>query len=250
MKRRILCVIVIVMMCLGLAVSASATSDLAQAESIHLLDVADILSNTEEMQLTEKLEEVSAKYDAQIVVVTFESTDGSLEELANAVYNMGFGYGQNRDGVLLVVSMDPREYHIIGNGFAGNAVDINAIDDIGEAIRSDLSTGDYADAFDTFADKCEYYLDGYLNGFPFNFGKNLIIALVVGLVIGLIVVLILRGQLKSVRSKNQAADYVKPGSMQVTVARDFFLYRTVTRTKKESNSKSSGSSRSSGGGSF
>ena len=67
----------------------------------------------------------------------------------------------------------------------------------------------------------------------------------------LVVALILKGQLKSVRKQNQANVYVKPGSMQLTTSNDFFLYRTVDRTKKESSSSSSsGSSRNVGGGSF
>jgi uncharacterized protein len=84
--------------------------------------------------------------------------------------------------------------------------------------------------------------------------KTLLICAGVGLVIGLIVVLILKGQLKSVRRQNQANAYIRPGSMQVTVARDLFLYRNVTKTRRQSNNSSGGSSgggsRHVGGGSF
>jgi uncharacterized membrane protein YgcG len=81
--------------------------------------------------------------------------------------------------------------------------------------------------------------------------QNLLICLVIGIIAGVVVAFILKGQLKTVRKQNQANVYVKPGSMQVTVHNDFFLYRDVTRTKKQSSSSSgSGSSRSTGGGSF
>ena len=94
-------------------------------------------------------------------------------------------------------------------------------------------------------------LDGYLNGFPFNFGETFVICLIIGAIAGIITVLVLKGQLKTVRQQNQANVYVKPGSMQITVHRDLFLYREVSRVKKESNNSSkSGSSRSTGGGSF
>ena len=118
-------------------------------------------------------------------------------------------------------------------------------------IVSDLSDGDYAAAFDEFAEQCDYYLDGHINGFPFNFGKNLLICLIIGIVAGVVVAFVLKGQLKTVRKQNQANVYVKPGSMQVTVRNDFFLYREVSKSRKESSSSSgSGSSRSTGGGSF
>lgn len=128
---------------------------------------------------------------------------------------------------------------------------MDQIDAISEAIVSDLSDGDYADAFITFADNCTYYLDGYLNGFPFHVGKHLLIALIVGIIAGIVVAIILKKQLKSVRQQKQANVYIKSGSMQITASRDLFLYREVSRTRKQSsNSSGSGSSRNVGGGKF
>ena len=218
-----------------------------------VFDNADLLSDEEELALTEKLSGISGTYNAQIVVCTINSIDGGdIDEFLEYIYDyMEFGYGENRDGVLLLVCMDPREYRILSNGFAGVAIDSGDIDSIGDVIVSDLSDGDYTAAFDAFADQCGYYLDGYINGFPFNFGKNLLICLIIGIVAGVVVAFVLKGQLKTVRKQNQANVYVKPGSMQVTVRNDFFLYREVSKTKKESSSSSgSGSSRSTGGGSF
>ena len=78
-----------------------------------------------------------------------------------------------------------------------------------------------------------------------------IAAMIIGLVIALIVTGIMRSKLKSVRHKVAASDYVRPGSMHVTVRRDFYLYRTVSRRPKpKSSGGSSGSRRSGGGGSF
>ena len=216
-------------------------------------DEAELLNESDELALEEKLADLSSKHDAQIVVCTIESMDGGdIDEFLGYLYDeMDFGYGENHDGVLLLVCMDPREYRILSNGFAGEAIDSGDIDSIGDEIVSYLSDGDYAAAFDEFADQCDSYLDGYLNGYPFNAGKKLAISLIIGILAGVIVAFVLKGQLKTVRKQNQASNYVKPGSMQVTVHNDFFLYRDVTRTKKESsNSSSGGSSRSSGGGSF
>ena len=227
--------------------------DILAVEEYLVFDEAELLNDSEELALEEKLADLSSKYDAQIVVCTIASMDGGdIDEFLGYLYDeMGFGYGENHDGVLMLVCMDPREYRILSNGFAGEAIDSGDIDSIGDVIVSDLSDGNYAAAFDKFADQCDYYLEGFVNGFPFNFGKNLVICLIIGIVAGLIVAFVLKGQLKTVRKQNQANVYVKPGSMQVTVHNDFFLYRDVTRTKKESSSSSSGgSSRSTGGGSF
>ena len=223
-------------------------------DNLLVWDEAELLNETEVAQLNSKLESISKKYKAEIRVVTLSSMDGGdIDEFLEYLYDeSGFGYGENHDGVLLVVCMDPQEYRILSNGFAGEAITSGDIDAIGEAFKSDLSDGNYADAFDTFADKCEYYLDGHINGFPFNTGKNLLICLGIGLVVALIVTGVWKNQLKSVRKQSAANAYVKAGTMQITQSGDFFMYRNVTKTQKQSSSSSgsSGSSRSTGGGSF
>ena len=228
-------------------------TDKSEAETYFLYDEADLLTDAQEAALEKKLADVSGTYNAQLVICTIASMEGAdIDRYLDYLYdNMGFGYGENHDGVLLLVCMDPREYRILSNGFAGVAIDGDAIDAMGDAFVSDLSDGNYAVAFTEFADQCVYYLDGHLNGFPFNFGKNLLISLVIGIAVGLIVAFILKSQLKTVRKQDQANVYVKQGSMNLTHQSDIYLYRTVSRTKKQSSSSGSGgTARSKGGGSF
>ena len=187
--------------------------------------------------------------------MTTNSLDGkSIDSYLSSTYDAeGFGYGENHDGVLLLICMEAREWRILSNGFAGEAIDPDAIEKIGEAFTSDLSDGNYAEAFDTFADKCEYYLDGYLNGFPFEFGKALLISLGVGILIALGITKGWKKQLKSVQKQSKANAYVKAGSMKITQSGDYFMYRNLTKTQRQKSSSSSsggGSSRSTGGGSF
>lgn len=248
MKKRFTYFLLAVVLCFSLGLGVS-------AQESFLFDEADLLSSAEEAALAQKLADLSETYQAQILVYTAATTEGGdIDYHLNNLYDSrGFGYGQAHDGVLLLICMDVREYRILSNGFAADAIGGSEIDAIGEAIVSDLSDGNYADAFTEFADQVAYYLDGHINGFPFNFGKNLLTALIVGAIVGLITVFVLKGQLKSVYMQNQANVYVRSGSMQVTDSREFFLYREVRRVKKESSSSSgssSGSSRHTGGGKF
>lgn len=248
MKRKLISVFLVLLLCLSMTMPA-----LAEAGQF-IFDNADLLTDAEEAALTEKLASVSQSYNAEIVIETIASMDGgNVDEYLEQTYDsMGMGYGDQHDGVLLLVCMDPREWRILSNGYAGEAIDPERIEMIGDVIVRDLSDGNYAAAFDSFANECEYFLNGHLNGFPFEPEATLVICLGIGIVAGLIVALILKGQLKSVYKQNQANDYVKQGSMKVTVANDLYLYREVSRTKKESSNKSSGSGspRSTGGGSF
>lgn len=250
MKRKIISFAMVILLCLGMTVVCSAAADF-------VVDGADLLSESEESALRATLADLSGKYNVQIAVATVSSTNGAgADRFVEDFYDDGaYGYGADNAGVLLLVCMDEREYRILSNGFAADAITMEYIDYISDAIVSDLSYGDYASAFEIFADECDYYINGYINGFPFDFGTNLVLALIVGLVVGLIVASVLKAQLTSVRRQNQANVYVKEGSMKITRACDYFMYRTVTRTEKpksnsSSSSSSSGSSRNVGGGRF
>ena len=234
------------------------TTDAAMPENEQLLyDEADLLTDSEEVTLVEKLKDVSRACNAQLVVVTIASMDGGdIDSYVDYLYDsMGFGYGENHDGVLLLVCMDPREYRILSNGYAGTAIGPDQIDTLCDFMETYLPNGHYTSAFHSFVDQSGEFLEYYLMGSPFKVGKSLAISLIIGIIAGLIVAFILKGQLKSVRKQDQAYGYVKPGSMTVNIQYDIFLYRTVTRTKKqkrvESTSSGSGdTARSKGGGSF
>ncbi len=227
------------------------------AEERFLYDDADLLTDTEEAALVQKLADVSHACNAQLVVVTIASMDGGdIDAFVDDLYDsMGFGYGENHDGVLLLVCMDPREYRILSNGYAGTAIGPDQIDTLCDFMETYLPNGHYTTAFHSFVDQSGEFLEYYQMGSPFKAGKNLAISLIIGIIAGLIVAFILKGQLKSVRKQDQAYGYIKPGSMMVNLDYDIFLYRTVTCTKKqkrvESTSSGSGATaRSKGGGSF
>ena len=249
MKKNMTYIILTLLLCIGLSVTVF-------AQEGFLFDEADLLSASEEAVLEQKLADLSEAYQTQILVYTVATTEGgNAERLLNNLYDTkNFGYGQNRDGVMLLLCMDVREYRILSNGFAADAIGGYEIDAIGEAIVSDLSDEYYAAAFTEFADQVAYYLDGHINGFPFDFSTNLLTALLIGTIVGLITALVLKGQLKSVHKQKTANVYVKSDSMQLTDQRDLYLYRNVVRTKKESSSssrsRSTGSSRNVGGGKF
>ena len=231
--------------------------DILEVEEVFLYDEADLLTDSEEASLVEKLTEVSQARNAQIVIATIASMDGgAIDEFVHYLYDsMGFGYGENHDGALLLVCMNPRQYRILSNGYAGVAIGPDQIDTLCDFMETYLPNGHYVAAFNSFADQCDEMLEYYQAGSPFKAGKSLAISLIIGILAGLIVAFVLKGQLKSVYKQNQAHVYVKQGSMQVNIQQDIFLYRHITRTKKqkrvESTSSGSGNTaRSKGGGSF
>ena len=256
MKKRIITLIFAVLLMVTMTVSVFATDDSVitiGALSERLYDGADILTDSEEAEIASRLDVLSEKYKVDFVVATVsEVGDYTPTEYCEAYYDDGgYGIGDDRSGVLLFIAMDDGEgkgaYRIHSRGFAEVALTEDEQISIGESCATFLTAEEYASAIDSFIDDCEYQIDGEINGFPFEFGFNLVVSIVIGLVIAFIVTGIWKGQLKSVRQQTGAANYTKPGSMQITQANDFFLYRTITREKKPEKSSSSSNSSSGGG---
>lgn len=60
----------------------------------------------------------------------------------------------------------------------------------------------------------------------------LVISILIGVVVAFLVVGAMKAQLKSVRQQSGAANYVIGESLNLTVSRDMFLYKRVSRTPR------------------
>ncbi len=223
------------------------------ADERFLYDDADLLTEDQEAALMQKLETVSHTYNTQLVIATLpELGSGDIDSYVEYLYDsMGFGYGDTREGVLLLVCMDPRSYRIMSNGHAGVVIGVDQVDKLCDFMDTYLPNGHYVAAFNSFADQCEEMLAYAQAGSPFQVGKSLAISLVIGIIAGLIAVLILKSQLKSVRKQHTAHVYVQQGSMYVNLHSDIYLYRHVVATRKQEREKTTstaGASRSSNSG--
>lgn len=224
-----------------------------------LVDDADLLSESEESTLLEQLDTVSEARQLDVVVVTKQSLDGKTStEYADDFYDYnGYGFGEERDGILLLIGMEDRDWAITTTGKG-----IPIFTDAGQEYMTDkfvpyMSDGDFAKAFMTYADLCDQFIEQYdTNGAaydvgnlpksPFNVPLALFGSVGGGLVVGLIAATVMKSELKSVRAQAAAGAYTKPGSLHITDRNDLYLYNTVTRTRKpEPSSSSSGG----GGGS-
>lgn len=218
-----------------------------------VVDMAGLLSDSEGSDLADMLDEISERQQVDIVVVTADSLEGySVVSYADDFYDEnGYGFGEERDGILLLISMEERECGISTTGYGITAITDAGREYISEVFVADLSAGDYAAAFTDYAQLCDAFITQARNGEPydidnlpqepFGFAGSLAAALVTAFILSLIVTGIMRGQLKTVQSQSAADSYIKQGSMQLTKKNDLFLYRHVDRRKKEEKSSSGGS---------
>lgn len=234
------------------------------------VDNANLLSEADGKWLTEYLDEYSEELQLDIVILTVNTLDGkTVEAYADDYYDYnGYGYGTEHDGCILLIDMGSRQWHIGTTGYGIVMTDAN-LESIEKAIVPYLSSGDYKTAFGLFAEKVHTYItnarknnltpnpvprDPSNNGEGLPYGdyaitpqtKNIVqyvaFGFIGGNVVALITIAILAGQLKSVRAKKEATDYMVAGSSHVTSGKDIYLYKNVTKTRHASESSSGGSS--------
>ena len=256
--------------------SSGAESTIILDTRERVVDMAELLSDSDKTALLSKLDEISERQKLDIVVLTVNTLDGKTpRDYADDFYDYnGYGFGENKDGILLLVSMEDRDWWISTTGYGITALTDAGIEYISKKFLSDLSDGDYAQAFTTYAELCDQFITqaktgesydtGNMPKEPFNVAWNILVAFVIGLVVAFVVTNIMKKQLKTVQLKSEANNYVKSNSMIVTENRDLFLYNQVSRRARpketdnrsgssggsSTHTSSSGSSHGGGGGKF
>ena len=251
----------------------------AKESQKRLLDEADLLTPQQEETIEFELGEISEEYNANIVIATVNSLEGNEPKKHASVMYKRMGY--KGSGMILLISMEDRDVCVRPKGdYDGYELPVFETDYILEEITSYLSDGNYATAFSTYIDltrecidrdlESEYYeeveyeytdtimefddfVDVIKNGSPSEIFQmflpwleGLVICLVFAFVISFVIMCIFQQQLKSVRANNYAAGYIKPGSMKVEHSDETFLYKNVTKSRRQKETSShSSSSRSS-----
>ncbi len=248
MKKRIYAAVIAVLLMFALPIQI-----LAEEELTHVVDEADLLTDAEEAELQEKLSEISDRQAMDTVVVTVNSLGGKTVVDYADVYFMenGYGYGDDRDGILLLVSMEDRDWCISTHGFGITAFTDAGLDYMEEKFRPLLTDGEYAKSFLTFAELCDDFMTQANKGEPYDSGNLpkegvspvwIFGDLGIGLLIALIIALGKKSKLKTVRRKPAAMDYMVPGSQAMTGNMDHLVNRFTTTRRIERDSDSSGSS--------
>lgn len=243
----------------------------ADGDMEYAVDSAEVLTTDELETLKSKLAQISDENNIDVGVVTVDYLDGkSAQEFANDLFEQNkFGKGENRDGILLLVATEDREWAMSTHGSAKEAFNEEGLDYLSGEFLPYLSDDDFYSAFENFADNAQELGTMYVAGDPYGEGEyvddenypvdeNIVeeekginnevwipLSIVMGCAISLIIMMMYKSQLKSVKSESRADDYLM--DMKLVKSQDIFLYRTVTRTMRPKNTDTGGSS--SGGGS-
>ena len=217
------------------------------AAGVRVVDMADLLSDNEEAQLRSKLDEISNRQNADVVFVIVNSTGNkSPMEFADDYFDYN---GFRPDGILMLVSMQDRDWWISTTGRGITAVTDDAYERYEEESVTYLTYGNYATACSKFADLSDEFLTLEANGTPYHkpeekrssgLGAAGVISAGVGLATGAIGTGSMKSKLKSVHSKQNASEYMKRDSLNIVDASEIYLYSNVTRTYIDRDRGSSG----------
>jgi len=235
-------------------------------------EVSGTLKESQVAELTTRLNNISTKYNVDVNLALFDNMpDGytDMEELADEVYEQfNYGFGSNHDGLVLVMVINKRKWHISTQGYGITAFTDAGIKYIGEQMTPYLKDGDYYKAVTTYADLAEDFIGKAKAGKPvdkgslpkkaFNFRFTAFTSFAFGLVVAAIVVFAMLSKLKSVRRQASADFYTREGSLNLTGSRDTYLFTNVSRTRRQksesggssTHSSSSGTTHGGGGGSW
>ena len=261
MKKKL----IVFLLSLGILLSSCLPVFAAEGK-VYLNDYADLLSVEEKAEIEVLLSEISERQDFDIVIVTTMTTNGkSPMAYADDFYDTrSYGRGPNRDGCVLLISMAERDWWISTCGFGITALTDNGIQRIGSKMTSDLSDGDYEEAFTTYAETVDDFVTRAKDGRPYDNSfqpdtVTLAVSAIAAFVIALVIVLMIKRSYKPVALQRSAGNYLVSGSLALTDRYDHFLYTNVTKEQRDSGSSgggssthtsSSGTSHGGGGGKF
>ena len=158
MKKKIIPVCLAAVMTVSCLFTVPAVeSQAAETHPARLVDDGDLLSEQEEKRLESRLDQISEDYDCDVAVVTEESINGAEPmDYADDYFDYkGYGMGEDKSGILFLVTMSERKFWMSTHGDAIDTFTDSGLEYIQDQIKSDLSDGNYYDAFDSFASLCE-----------------------------------------------------------------------------------------------
>lgn len=231
---------------------------LASEPETFVFDDAGLLDSAAEEKLNEMAGAVSDTYGCNLYMMlvddyTAYGTEPEIFEVTYGIYHdRNLGFGEGRDGILLVLSMAERDFAFFVYGEqAEYAFDPYGQTLLEEAFLDNFAENDWVGGFEDYLTTGGEFLELAAQGTPVRDDPTFgcILAVLGACVIAGIATAIQWAKMKNVYMQHDAAGYVSADGLKLTAARDMFTHRTYTRTKIQQSSSGSSSAHSGGGGS-
>ncbi len=241
------------LICMLLILSLLAIPAVFASELGYVTDSAGLLTAEEAEILELTAEKTALSLGCGVYIITVEDYTDYADDVYRAAYGLyhqySLGEGDGRNGILLLLSMQDRDYALFVYGpEAETAFSDYALRQLEDEFLDDLGYNDWYGGLTDYMETCREYLTLASQGKPVeeNMLRYFPVVLIISVVVALVVCLVLKAQMKSVFKKAEADAYTDDAGLNLTGSRDMFI--RTTRTKTKISSSSGGSSRSGGGG--
>ena len=237
---------------LALLLSACFAVTAFAAPTDHVTDEAGLFTDEQRQALEQRAAAISEEYDFGVYIVTLEdfqdyTNSSNIEKFAVRYYDdHEFGFGEDRGGTMLMLSMAQRDYDLDFNSKRANTIFTEAGRDWMEnRFLLHFRGDDYYSGFSEYLNTCEEYLEAARNGEPVGQGMRSsaddqklspAIALIPGAIAALLVGLLTSAPMHSAGVKRDANQYMVRGSLNLLRRSDMFLHRSVSRRPRQTQS--------------
>ena len=255
MKRMFSAALIVVLAIMLVAISA-ASAESGQELPYFVSDTAGLTTTDQWQKLETDAERISNRYGCGVYVVSLQDyrdygSYSNIRNFSEEFYNhYRLGLGQNRNGILLVLSMAERDYCLIAYGSDAHY----AFTDYGKEVLAnsfldDFKRNDWNGGFADYISGCEELLSRAAEGKPvdvqYESRNGIPPEISTAIIIGLPLLVSfgacegMKRRMKPVRPQNRADEYIVPGGIHFSLKRDVFVNRTVSRTVIRSENRDS-----------
>ena len=236
----------------------SQTQEPTGADMNYIFDLSDQLSFEEWAELEARASDISQRHGCGVYAAFVDDFTeyGGGNDVYKTTYQLyhasELGMGADRDGIIILLSMDDRDYAMFVYGdHAEYAFDRYGQKELEDAFLGYFGDNDWYGGVSHYLDTCDEYLTRAEEGKPVR--KNTlpmyIIVVAASCAIAGGICLMLKWKMKTVHQKAEANEYVAAGGLNLTKQYDRYTHTTETRRKVHDDSDSdSGTSSCSGGG--
>ncbi|MHA6251494.1 TPM domain-containing protein [Oceanobacillus sp. CAU 1775] len=220
------------------------------ADVQRIYDEANLLTDAEVQELEAQASAYFDEWQTDFIIITTNDTEGRMVTtyMQDFTDELAKEFNRSEDNMaVLTMDMQNREVYLAGFGIGKEYLDDARLDQIRNQITSDLSNGNYYDAFEHFFAKSDEYLNIRPGVNPESLFFNTFVQLGAALVLAFIVVFIMAFN-SGGRVTVNARTYLDQQNTRIVSQHDRYLRKTVTRKKKPSNNSSGGGGGRMGGG--
>lgn len=223
-------------------IKAFAVNDYGQ----YIFDYAGMLTADEFESLNSYAKQISEYYECGVHILTTDSEEAdeyNIQMFAEDEYlrYTDYGWGEDKDGFLLVLGTYDRSYRLLAYGPKGNyALTDYAKDEMANQFLDNFRNDDWAGGFSDYLSYANYALDCASRGQPVDVYYDIAetdigpeaygVAAIIGMIVAAITCSSYKKQMRTAVAATKADAYVVAGDIAMRVNKDIFRYETVDRT--------------------